>query len=319
MSIRTQSTQANRPALRRLTTLATLAVIVLAVALGRPADAQQVAIMVNGDPITTYDIEQRMKFNQLVSQKAAVRQEVVDDLINEKLKVQIGRRYKLDITDGDVDNAYADMGRRMRMTAEQLTKQLAQGGVDPATLKARIRADIVWQQIVRGKFQSSLQIRDKDVIEKLESSKKDDKDAVGYEYVLRPILFVVPRGSPEGMVDSRKREAEALRARFDGCDTGLPFARALRDVAVREQIIKSSADLAPALRKMLDETPVGKLTNVEVTPQGVELFALCAKKENKLDGAARREVRDEMVAEQFQAQATRYLKELRRGAMIEVK
>ena len=54
-------------------------------------------------------------------------------------------------------------------------------------------------------------------------------------------------------------------------------------------------------------------------PQGIELYALCAKKENKLDGAARREVRDEMVAEQFQAQATRYLKELRRGAMIEVK
>src|SRR5712691_6236286 len=112
MSIRTQSNQANRPALRRLTTLATLAVIVLAAAFGRPANAQQVAIMVNGDPITTYDIEQRMKFNQLVSHKAAVRQEVVDDLINEKLKVQIGRRYKLDITDGDVDNAYADMGRR---------------------------------------------------------------------------------------------------------------------------------------------------------------------------------------------------------------
>lgn len=310
--------QAKRRALRPLA-LTILAVMILAVAPGRPAAAQQIAVMVNGDPITTYDIEQRTKFMQLTAHKNPSRQEVIDDLINEKLKVQIGKRYKLDITDSDVDSSYADMAKRMRMTSDQLTKALAQGGVDAATMKSRIRADISWQQIVRGKFQSSLQIRDKDVIEKLETSKKEEKESVGYEYVLRPILFVVPRGSPEAVVDARKREAEALRARFEGCDTGLPFARALRDVAVRDQIVKTSADLAPALRKILDETPVGKLTNIEVTAQGVELFALCAKKENKLADAAKREARDELFAEQFQAQAQRYLRELRKGAMIEVK
>ena len=45
-------------------------------------------------------------------------------------------------------------------------------GVDAITLKSRIRADIAWQQIVRGKFQSSLQIREKDVADKLASSQK---------------------------------------------------------------------------------------------------------------------------------------------------
>jgi len=312
--------QAKRQALRPpALALMILAVVILAVALGRPAAAQQIAVMVNGEPITTYDIEQRTKFMQLTAHKNPSRQEVIEDLINEKLKVQIGKRYKLEITDTEVDNTYADMARRMRMTSDQMTKALAQGGVDAATMKSRIRADISWQQIVRGKFQSSLQIRDKDVIEKLETSKKEEKETVGYEYVLRPILFVVPRGSPEAVVDARKREAEALRARFEGCETGLPFARALRDVAVRDQIVKTSADLAPALRKILDETPVGKLTNLEVTTQGVELFALCAKKENKLADAAKREAREELFAEQFQAQAQRYLRELRKGAMIEVK
>jgi peptidyl-prolyl cis-trans isomerase SurA len=317
MTIRTTSTQAQWRALRQLA--AALALVVLAVALGRPAVAQQIVVMVNGEPITTYDIEQRTKFMQLTAHKTPSRQEVIDDLINEKLKVQIGKRYKLEIGDTDVDNAYADMSRRMRMSSDQLTKALAQGGVDAATLKSKIRADISWQQIVRGKFQSSLQIRDKDVIDKIESSKKEEKEAVGYEYVLRPILFVVPHGSPEAVLDARKREAEALRARFEGCETGLPFARALRDVAVRDQIVKTSADLPQALRKILDETPVGKLTNLEVTVQGVELFALCAKRENKLADVAKREARDELFAEQFQAKAQRYLQELRKGAMIEVK
>jgi peptidyl-prolyl cis-trans isomerase SurA len=49
------------------------------------------------------------------------------------------------------------------------------------------------------------------------------------------------------------------------------------------------------------------------------MFALCAKKENRLDGAAKKEVRDEMFQEQFQAKSKRFLKILRNGAMIEVK
>ena len=36
----------------------------------RPAAAQAVVLMVNGDPITAYDIDQRAKFTQLVSHKA---------------------------------------------------------------------------------------------------------------------------------------------------------------------------------------------------------------------------------------------------------
>jgi peptidyl-prolyl cis-trans isomerase SurA len=283
------------------------------------AYAQNVVVMVNGDPITSYDIDQRSRFIQMVSRKPADRGEVIEELIDEKLKLQVGKRYKLEVTDEQVDNAFADMGKRMRMSGAQLAQALTQGGVDPATLKARIKADIAWQQIVRGKFQSSLHIREKDVMAAAESRKKDDKEIVSFEYVLRPILFVVPRGSPDAVVETRRRDAEALRNRFQSCDDGLPFARALKDVAVRDQIVRSSADLAPALREILDNTPVGRLTAPETTQHGVELFAVCVKRETKVDAPTIREVRQEMFAEQFAAQSKRYLKELRRGAMIEKK
>jgi peptidyl-prolyl cis-trans isomerase SurA len=308
------------PAARLRLGLAAAFALTLAVA-GLPgaALAQQVAVIVNGSPITTYDIEQRSKFTALSTHKTPSRQEVIEELIDEKLKVQSGARYKLEVSDSDVENAYASMSRRMRLTAEQLTSALAHAGIDAATLKSRIRADISWQQIVRGKFQSSLQVRDKDVFAKLAGANKDDKKEVGYEYQLRPVLFIVQPGSSEQVLDGRKREAEALRGRFENCESGLNFARALRDVAVRDQIVKSSADLAPALRKILDDVSVGKLTSPEVTPQGVQMFALCAKRENKVDSAATKEVRDEMFAEQFQAKSKRYLEELRRGSMIEVK
>jgi peptidyl-prolyl cis-trans isomerase SurA len=299
--------------------LAAAAAFAAAVALSQPAFAQKVVVIVNGSPITTYDIEQRTKFNTMATHKTPTRQDVIEELIDEKLKVQVGQRYKLEVTDAEVDTAYAAMGQRMRLNPQQLTQALAQGGVDALTLKSRIRADIAWQQIVRGKFQSSLQVREKDVFAKLASANKDDKKEVGYEYLLRPILFIVPSGASEQVLDARKREAEGLKNRFENCNDGLAFARALRDVAVRDQIVKSSADLPAAQRKMLDELTVGKLSSPEVTPQGIQMFALCAKKESTTENAATKATRDEMFAEQFQVKSKRYLEVLRKQAMIEVK
>ena len=133
---------------------------------------------------------------------------------------------------------------------------------------------------MRGRYQSSLQIGEKDILTAMET--KSD-DTVGYDYTLRPILFVVPPGSPETFVDGRKREAEALRGRFQGCEDGIAFARALKDVAVREQVIRSSADIPAELRKVLDGIEVGRLTPPEVTKFGIEMFAICAKKESAAD------------------------------------
>jgi peptidyl-prolyl cis-trans isomerase SurA len=208
------------------------------------------------------------------------------------------------------------MASRMRITPDQLTEQLAKSGVNTATLKARIKADITWSQLVRGRYQSSLQIGDKDIL----AAESKSNDSVSYDYTLRPILFFVPAGSPETFVEGRKREAETLRSRFQGCDDGITFARALKDVAVRDQVIRSSADIPAELRKVLDGIEVGRLTPPEVTKFGVEMFAICAKKESAADNTlVRRQARDTIMAERYEQRSKQYLQELRRGAMFEYK
>jgi peptidyl-prolyl cis-trans isomerase SurA len=285
----------------------------LAVLPSVPAHAQ-VAIIVNGDPITVYDIEQRSKLMQIAGQKGATRQQAIEELIGDKLKLSAAKGYKLEITQSDVDNAFGNIARNTRTTPENFAKSLASAGINPDSLKARLKADLAWSQIIRGKFQSSLQVGEKEILTTLET--RNTKD-VGYEYVLSPILFVVAKGAAEGTIDSRKRDAELLRLRFQDCKSGLPFARALRDVVVRDTIRRNSADLSPQLREVLDKIEVGRLTPPEVTTGGVEVFALCEKKETTTDTPARRALREEVYSEKFKEHAARYLKELRKGAMIE--
>ena len=290
-----------------------LAVLVV-LAVGGGTLAQSVVVFVNGDPVTAIDVEQRSKFLVLTGQKQPSRQEVLDQLIDEILKVREGKRWGIEASDADVDTNYTRMARGMGRSPDQLTQELSQKGISSSTLKSRIRADIVWQQLVRGRYQQRLQISDKEIVETV---KPEERDAVGFDYTLRPILFLVQPGSPSATYDNRKREAEALRKTFKGCQQSIPAVRAMRDVAVRDQVIRSSADLPENLRKVLDSVPLGELTPPEVTRHGVETFAVCSKVETKTDTPGRRKARENLMTQRFEQESKKYLRQLRKNALIE--
>ena len=288
-------------------------------ALPTAATAQQVVAFVNGQPITVLDIEHRSKFLQMSNKKVPSRKEVMDSLIDEILEITEAKRYGLDIPDEQVNESYNTVATRMGLDGPKLTQLLTAGGASDDTLKRRLKAQMAWTNLVRGRYKASLEIRDKDVEAQLQLHKTDEKNEVGYEYIMRPVVFIVPRGSPDAAFEARKREAETLRSRFQNCSEGVTFARALPDVAVRDQVSKFSADLAQQLRQILDGTAVGHLTPPEQTAEGIQLFAVCAKKETKSDTPEMKEIRDQMFQQKFGAQAKRYLETLRRQAMIEYK
>jgi peptidyl-prolyl cis-trans isomerase SurA len=300
-----------------------LAALMIIAAAMSGAQAQNVAAFVNGEPITALDIDQRSKLMEVSSptHKAPPRQEVLDELINEKLQIREGRRWGIEPSDSDIDEAFTSTGQRMmHQNAEQFAQTLTKMGVTPMTFRGRLRAQLVWQSLVRGRYQSTLEIYEKDILQEMINKKTDGEPAASYDYTLRPILFIVPPGSPATAFEDRKREAEGLRNRFRSCDDGLPFARALNDVAVRDQIVRSSTDVPPALRQGLDSVPVGQLTAPEVTKLGVEMFAVCAKDASKSDNSAgKKQARETLFNEKFEQVSKRYLQDLRRSALIEYK
>lgn len=281
--------------------------------------AQTVAVMVNGEAITNYDIEQRSKLTQLTTHKTPSRQDVIDDLINEKVKIKEAKKFGVDPTASDIDAAFAQMSSRMRITPEQLTKSLESQGIRTETLKARIKGEMVWGSLVRGRFKESLQVGEKDVAAAVQVN-ADDKDkpkAESFEYQMRPIVLVVPRGAAPAATEVRRKEAEALRTRVQTCEEATAIFKSMQNAAIREPVTKTSADLPAVLRDVLDKTPIGHLTAPEVTKQGVEMVALCGRKPTTIDTPKKREVREKMFAEKFEKKSKAYLDEVRKAAMIE--
>jgi peptidyl-prolyl cis-trans isomerase SurA len=285
---------------------------------GSPLHAQTVAVMVNGEPITNYDIEQRSKLNFLTTHKPAVRQQVIDELINEKVKIKEGKKFGVDPTASDIDQSFAAMSSRMRTTPDQLAKSLESQGVRPETLKARMKAEMVWTSLVRGRYKESLQVGEKDVAAAVQvKSGEDKKETEAFEYQMRPIVLLVPQRSAPAAFEARVKEGEALRGRVQTCDDANALFKSMQNAAIRDTVTRTSADLPPVLREVLDKTPIGHLTAPEVTKQGVEMVALCGRKPTTVDTPIKKEIREKMYAEKYEAKSKAYLQEVRKAAMIE--
>ena len=208
------------------------------------------------------------------------------------------------------------MAGRQHLTPQQFSQVLERSGILPQTVKARIRAQITWNQLIRGKFGSTLQVSDADVTKAMMESKETDT-GVGYIYTLYPIVILAPRGSPEALLRAKLQEAETLRTRFASCSEGLTMARGMRDVAVREPVTRSSADLPEQFRQLLGGMELGHLTQPEPTDQGLQMFALCSKKQNNSDTPAKRQAREQIFNQRFEVESKKYLDEIRKQAMIE--
>jgi peptidyl-prolyl cis-trans isomerase SurA len=243
---------------------------------------------------------------------------VIDELIDERLKIKEGKKYSVDPSSSDIDGLYSGMSSRMHITPDALTKSLATTGIRPETLKERMKAEMVWSSLIRGRYKESLQVGEKEVDKAAKSDETPEKSNTdSFEYKMQPIVLVVERGSPPAVTEARRKEAEALRSRVQTCEEANILFKSMQNAAIREAVTKTSADLPAPLRDMLDKTPIGHLTEPEVTKQGVEMVALCDRKPTTIDTPKKKEVRDKMFAEKYEAKSKAYLRDLRKAAMIE--
>ena len=207
-----------------------LAAALLAALFVPSAATAQVVVVANGSPITELDIAQRTKLLATSTHKAPSRQEVVQELIDDRIKIAKAKVYGMEVSDTEVDSTFATMAQRQHMTTQQFSQVLERSGIMPQTVKARVRAQLTWNQLVRAKFGSTLEVSDADVTKALIETKESDT-GVGYIYTLYPVVVLAPRGSAETLLRAKLQEADGLRQRFTSCDTGLRIARSMRDTS----------------------------------------------------------------------------------------
>ena len=92
-----------------------------------------IRVIVNGDIITSYDIEQRAKLLPLFGIKGG-QKKATEELIDDTVKIQEGRqtRYRRSPMPRST-GLFASMGQERKMSPAQLAKELGRIGISPRT------------------------------------------------------------------------------------------------------------------------------------------------------------------------------------------
>ncbi|CAN5372388.1 peptidylprolyl isomerase [soil metagenome] len=281
----------------------------------KPTGKSSIAVLVNEDPVTLYDIQQRVKLMRLGGAQASEKT-ATDELVDETLMLYEGRKRGVNVPQQQVDSAFASIGENMKLNPAQLTQALASQGIDAATLKRRLRSQITWQYLVQRHTQLTAKVKSTDIMNAL-LAKGDPNQLTITEFKLQQIIFIVPKDSPPAAYTQRRREAEAFRQRFQGCDKSLAQAKDLRAVVVKDLGRRDSTQLSGPAGDAIKKTPPGKTAPPSQFDEGIEVVAVCATRDVQSSAAARAEITNDFYLKQSKDLGKDYLAELRKGSIIE--
>jgi len=309
-----------------------LAALLIAILVGGIAAviAQEVSIkiLVNVEPISDSDSDQRVRFLAITTQQQpspALKKQAADMLIDERLQIQEGRKVSVAPVEEDMTAILSDMAQKNNLNVEGLATALGKAGVNIKTLKDRIRAQLVWQATVQKKFRHDIQIADADVDQALASGAAAGGGAAAEggaapaavaepALQLRQIKYALPTGADQRVIAGQLAAAESMRARFKSC---ADLANGVQGANVTTLQDYKTASLAQPARLLVTNAKVGQMTPPTITQAAVELYAVCGKRSAAGDSTAREQAQRQLMSQEMGLRAERLLRDVRAEAFIE--
>ncbi|WP_019223871.1 peptidylprolyl isomerase [Bartonella rattaustraliani] len=279
-----------------------------------------IVVTVNGVPITNYDIQKRIAFLQLQQKQGNLAAQAKKDLIDEALKNAEIKRRNIEVSNEEVNSAFENFATQNNMAVDQLNQILIQSNITVQHFKDYIRGQMGWGRLVNARYQA-----EKGLITEQEAVRRilkngGVKPSIN-EYTLQRIVFVIPAHRRSEIFEQRYREANNFRAHFQGCTSSRKQARGILDVTIRNLGKFLEPQLPNAWEQAILETPVGKMSKLQETSDGIESIAVCKIKRVSDDYVAQLvfsiEDRKKNGPQELEKLSEKYLEELRRAARIQ--
>lgn len=278
----------------------------------QPVAAQNVLALVNQTPITSFDVQQRIRIAAMIERRKLDQRTSLQELVDDQVKLIQARRSGYRVTDEGVDAEFLRVAKNNRQTPDEFSAVLRRAGLEPNALRDKMRADIAWNVILRDQARKGSQVTNEEIDREMSTKKKKQKEIIDYQ--IQSVIFVVPQGGSAG---ERQRAAGAARNRFTSCETGFDELRTLRDVAVRPPILRSTEGMSDQLAAVLAKTPVGRLTPPFPSEQGIEMVAVCERKPREaVPSGERLEIASALAEKRVGENTKSYLASLRKTVDI---
>lgn len=302
---------------------AVLAVLVGLIGLPCIAQAQteqSIVVLVNDDPITLYDVEQRQRFLAVTTQEQpspALKKKATDMLIEERLQIQQGRKLGITPDEDEVNKVLASMAQNNNMSPDQLAAALGQMGVNIKTLRDRIRSQVVWQNVVRKKFRRDVSIGEADVDKALTDAGDQGKPKEETTLQLRQVRYEIPTDADQGTIAKQLAAIEAVRAKVQSCSNVSTLTKDIKGFKVKTLQDQLPGSLGQPMRTLVMNAKVGQMTPPTLSGSAIEAYAVCGKHAVMGDPEKRQQAQVKLMEQELGIRAEGLLRDMRQDAFIE--
>ncbi len=287
-----------------------------------PKNSQRVFVVVNDQPITGYDISQRIRLNQILGRRKNSRKEVMEELINDVIQISEAKKNKIDINDSRINSAITNMASTTGSNPVRLKAQLKKRGVSEASLKQQVKASLALRWLMQKQGAKISKVSEEEVDRRLKQINSDPRRQGVTVYLIKQVNLPVEQTSsvmaPQ-LMQARAIEAQQIAQRYRGCSSLRKASDGIYNVQLTSTIQADSRRLPAQMRNALKEAGRTKLIGPLRTRNGVQLIAFCGTKRIEPQKASRAQAKNIMENEKFGQAANNILKSLRRSAFIDYK
>ncbi len=253
-----------------------------------------------------------------------IKKKVLETLIDEVLILQEGKKRNAVISKDEVTKRLELIaGQRKNprtgrpVTVEQfLTNLKRAAGISERTFRQRLKAGMTIQRLVVMKYGRQLQARfgEADVDLELANLSGISENT---QFNVQRIKLILKNSADQQALAKRLIDAEKLRSRFKSCTDTKDLVNAVGGGVVQSLGNRTAKQLPKEARAIFREVKSGEMTPPNITADGIELYAVCSKRNVKGDDKTRAKIKNKLRQKEFQVLRRRYLKDLRQDAYIE--
>jgi peptidyl-prolyl cis-trans isomerase SurA len=284
---------------------------------------QGVIAVVNDQPITNFDIEQRIKLTAMLgSGKKLSRKEALEALIDDVLKRNEAQRLNTKLTEQQTDAAIAKLAKGSNTDLEGLKAKLKKFGISMKALRQQLATNLSFNRLLTAKYKLKTQVDTAAVDRKLDVLKNDSRFKPVSVYEIQEIMLPVEDtgdAMASQLLTARLVEAKQFAGNYTGCNSARAAASGIFNVQIGRTIQADASRLPEPLRAALDKVGPGNAVGPMRAKGGIQLIGFCGMRSLAPQAPTREQAETLLLNELYESHEAKYLKELRRAAFVDYK